>query len=134
MSEDKKENKLLGNKSTRLKKEALLEALEKNMGIVTQSCKQLDIGRQTYYDWINEDEEFKRRVEGLKNVALDFAESKLMGQIDEGNTTSIIFFLKCKGRERGYVERQDIDHTTQGDKIAPNVIHLGSGKKPNEEG
>jgi hypothetical protein len=41
-------------------------------------------------------------------VALDTAESALFNQIKEGNVTSIIFYLKTKGRRRGYVERQEI--------------------------
>jgi hypothetical protein len=33
---------------------------------------------------------------------LDLAEHKLLGVINEGNMTAVIFYLKTKGRERGY--------------------------------
>jgi hypothetical protein len=33
---------------------------------------------------------------------LDLAEHKLLGFINEGNMTAVIFYLKTKGRERGY--------------------------------
>lgn len=118
----------------RMRKDKLLKSLEENMGIVTVSCKAAEVPRQTYYDWMNEDEEFAKSVQELKNVTLDFVESKLIAQINNDNMTGIIFYLKCQGRERGYIERQDIDHTTKGDKIKPNVINLGSGIKPEEEG
>jgi len=120
-------------KTKKMKKEALLLSLEKNMGVVTVSCKAANLPRRTYYDWINEDDDFRKSVDELQNVALDFVESKLINQINDDNTTATIFYLKCKGRDRGYIERQDFDHTTKGDKIQPNVIHLGNGVKPNKE-
>ena len=39
--------------------------------------------------------------EGLK----DFAEGKLMQQIDGGNITAIIFYLKTQAKDRGYIEK-----------------------------
>lgn len=90
------------------KKKAMLEALEKALGIVTQACKMVGIHRSTHYDWMNSDEDYKSAVEDLGDVALDFAESKLHKLIDSGNPAATIFYLKTKGKNRGYVERQEI--------------------------
>ena len=46
-------------------KKRILEALEKTFGVVTTACKQLGIGRTTYYDWYNNDPEFKKAVDEL---------------------------------------------------------------------
>ena len=46
----------------------------------------------------------------IENVTLDFAESQLHEQIREGNVTATIFLLKTKGKKRGYIERQEIQH------------------------
>ena len=88
-------------------KKALIEALEKSLGVVTTACKRVGVGRTTYYDWYNNDKEFKARVDDLQNVALDFAESQLHRQIAENNTSATIFYLKTKGKHRGYVERTE---------------------------
>lgn len=88
-------------------KKAMIQALEKSLGIVTSACKVVGIARQTHYNWM-EDEEYKAAVEELGDVALDFAESKLHKLIDSGNPAATIFYLKTKGKERGYVERQEI--------------------------
>jgi predicted DNA-binding transcriptional regulator AlpA len=97
------------NKTEHIKK-ALIEALEKSLGIVTTACKQVGIGRTTFYDYLKKDEEFAKQVKDIENIALDFAESQLHKQIQEGNTSATIFYLKTKGKGRNYVERQEIIH------------------------
>ena len=96
-------NKTLHNKK------ALLEALESSLGVVTTACKKVGVARVTYYDYYNKDEAFKASVDDLSNVALDFAESMLHKQIKDGIPSSTIFYLKTKGKKRGYVEKQEID-------------------------
>lgn len=91
-------------------KKAMLQALEQSLGVVTSACKSVGISRQTHYRWMSEDEEYKKGVADIENVALDFAESQLHKQIKGGNPTSTIFYLKTKGKSRGYVERQEIQH------------------------
>jgi hypothetical protein len=90
-------------------KRAMLDALETSLGVVTAACKAVGIGRTTHYLWMQEDAEYKAAVEGLSDVALDFAESQLHKQIKDGNSTATIFFLKTKGKKRGYIERQEVE-------------------------
>ena len=81
------------NKKEHIKK-ALLNALEKSLGVVTKACKIAKVGRTTFYQYLKEDEEFAKQVKDIENIALDFAESQLHKQISEGNTTATIFLLK----------------------------------------
>ena len=92
---------------TEHKKKALLDALEKSLGVVTTACKKVGIGRTMFYEYMKDDN-FREQVDDLQNVALDFAESQLHKQIQDGNTAATIFYLKTKGKNRGYVERQEI--------------------------
>ena len=96
------------NKTEHIKKDAMLQALEKTLGVVTSACKQVGIGRTTFYEWLNNDQEFAKQVADIQNVALDYAESHLHKQIGNGNTPATIFYLKTKGKNRGYIERQEI--------------------------
>tara|TARA_R110002049_G_scaffold292697_1_gene477298 strand:+ start:326 stop:679 length:354 start_codon:yes stop_codon:yes gene_type:complete len=109
------------DKSRHIKKESILEALEKSLGVVTVACKQADVPRSTYYKWLNEDEEFAKAVKDIENIALDFGESQLHKQIGDGNTSATIFFLKTKGKKRGYVERSELDLTSGDEPIKINV-------------
>lgn len=94
-------------------KKALLEALESSLGVVTSACKKVGVGRTTFYNYVNADEEFAKAVQDIENVALDFAESQLHQQIKTGNATSTIFYLKTKGKKRGYVERMENVNTNK---------------------
>ena len=96
------------DKSRHIKKESMLKALENSLGIVTVACRNADIPRSTFYKWLNEDNEFAKKVQDIENIALDFAESQLHTQIRDNNTSATIFYLKTKGKKRGYIERQEI--------------------------
>ena len=97
--------------NTDINKKAMIEALEKSLGIVTTACKMVGINRDTHYSWLNSDTEYKRKVEGIADIALDFAESQLHKQISNGEISSTIFYLKTKGKKRGYIERVEQELT-----------------------
>jgi len=103
-------------------KDALIQAMQKAMGVVTEACKIAKVGRTTFYKLYNNDPEFKRACDECQDIALDFAESQLYSQIKGGSTTATIFYLKTKGKHRGYVERQQIDIN----KGQPDLSHLTS--------
>ena len=117
------------------KKRAMLEALEKSLGVVTTACKQAQISRDTHYRWLKEDKDYRVKCKDMENVALDFAESQLHKQIMKGNPLSTIFFLKCKGKKRGYIEQQDIkvtgNMTFRADFGEGNPIHTASQSEGN---
>lgn len=106
-------------------KKAVLEALEKSLGVVTSACKSVGIGRTQFYTWLKEDEAFKIAVEDVENIALDFAESQLHQQIKSGGTAATIFYLKTKGKKRGYIERTETDISSGGERI---ILNLGLGE------
>jgi len=99
------------NTNLHAKKKQLIAALKNTLGIVTTACEQAGISRKQYYIWIKDDEKFKAEVEAIEDIPIDFAESKLHKQIEKGDTTAIIFYLKTKGKKRGYVEKQEIGHS-----------------------
>jgi hypothetical protein len=95
--------------STATTKTAMLDALEKSLGIVTTACQAVGIDRVTHYRWMRADMEYKAAVESIADKALDFAETHLHALIKDKNPAAVIFFLKTKGKARGYVERQEIE-------------------------
>jgi hypothetical protein len=88
-------------------KKGMLDTLEKSLGVVTSACKDVGISRDTHYRWMKEDSDYNEAVNSIEGIAIDFAESSLHRQIRDGITSATIFYLKCKGRKRGYIEKQE---------------------------
>jgi len=104
--------------TTRQQKKAMLDALRQTLGIVTAACDKAGVSRATHYRWLAEDADYKAAVADLSEVAKDFAESSLFQQIRNQEASATIFFLKTKARDRGYIERKDLDLTSKGEHIA----------------
>lgn len=87
----------------------IIKMYEKKAGNVSATCAALNISRRAFY---NRKERSKNLVEKLDEIdesLIDFSESKLLEQIGEGNLTAIIFHLKTKGKNRGYIETSEHD-------------------------
>jgi hypothetical protein len=85
-------------------------ALRATGGIVTAAAKAL---KQAYgscspasvRNYIKRHPSLQRVVEDVVEQNLDLAEHKLLKNVEAGREASIFFYLKTKGKERGYVER-----------------------------
>ena len=91
-----------------VRKQAVLDALAKTLGVVTSACRLAEVPRSVFYEWIAADPDFAKSVKELEDVALDFAETSLFKQIQKGEAAATIFYLKTKGKRRGFIERQEI--------------------------
>lgn len=85
------------------KKQLYLMVLRDALGNVAVACAACGISRVTHYSWVK-NEKFAAAVLDISEVALDFVEGHLMKNIKEGKETSTIFYLKTKGKKRGYIE------------------------------
>ena len=97
--------------SSKHKKKRLIEALKKSLGIVITACKEAEVSRGTYYDYMKKDVDFAKEVQNIAEDTVDFAESSLLSQIKDKNTTATIFYLKTKGKHRGYNEAPQDNHS-----------------------
>lgn len=81
--------------------EDFLTTLEQSLGNITIALKKSGIERDLYESWL-ENIFFKERIKQINESSLDFVEQQLMKQIQEGNVAAITYFLKTKGKKRGY--------------------------------
>jgi len=93
------------------KKEHVLKALEKNLGNVSSACSQVGIGRTCFYEWVKKDPVFAEKWHDIEEMSIDYAETSLKKQIKNGNTSATIFYLKCKAKKRGYIEKTEVENT-----------------------
>lgn len=102
------------------KKQKFLEALMQGYGIIAVACEAVGISRSTYYRWYNSDPGFKEEVDEIAETQTDFVESKLMQLINANDTTAIIFYLKTKGKKRGYSDKAQKEFAPSAEPILPN--------------
>ena len=89
--------------------EKIAEVYKKKGCNITAACAALNITRQTFYTRKAKSKKLQELIEEADESMLDFAESKLIEHINNNDITSLIFFLKTKGKKRGYVERTEHD-------------------------
>ena len=118
----------MGKKERNLKKETLLQALESSLGIVSTACNRTGISRSSFYKWYKEDEEFRKKVDDIDNVKLDYVETKLFKNIENEKEKSIIFYLQHKGHKRGYIQKQNINLTSNEEDIKKIEIEIIESK------
>lgn len=98
-------------KSKKRKKDFMI-AFKESKGIITYACDAIGVSRQTFYYWMSTDEKFKQEIDDINESTIDLVEHKLLSLINKEDTTAIIFYLKTKGRNRGYIERYEQEITS----------------------
>jgi len=87
-----------------------LEALWSAAGHISQATRKANVGRTTAYRWREENPDFARAWDEIDESFVDLAETALHQKLVEKDLGAICFKLKCKGKKRGYIERQEIEH------------------------
>ena len=114
----KKRRKALGDKEVEA-------ALESSAGIVKYAAQKLRVSRQTLYRYFRKKpEKWDAFRDALCEDCLDDAEHAILQKIKEKDVACIIFYLKTKGKHRGYVENQkvDLNHSLDARKAPPMVV------------
>jgi hypothetical protein len=78
-----------------------LDFLEKSLGVVSLALQKSEITREEYEGWLT-NVAFKQRVNDINELSVDFVENKLLKRIREDDLNAIQFYLKTKGKKRGY--------------------------------
>ena len=102
-------------------KTLLLKSLQKSLGIVTEACNKSGLSRTQHYKWYKEDEDYRKAVQEIDGMFIDFAETHLKEQIEKGSTPATIFYLKTRGKKRGYGDSLDLTSGEEPFKISVNI-------------
>ena len=96
------------NSTKSTKKELFLRSYAKTLGHISNSCKAIKIDRGTYYNWMENDPDFKKAVLYIDDSFIDLAESKLRENIENKVQKAIEFYL-CNQKKSKY------SHTFRGE-------------------
>ena len=84
------------------------EAIRGAKGNLSAAARVLKVYRTTLVSRIDSHPELKELLVECREAQLDFAEAKLEQKIINGETVPLLFYLKCQGKDRGFVERKEL--------------------------
>lgn len=92
----------------RYSQQNVIDALRAAKGIKAAAAQALGCTRQTITNYIDRYPTVKEAYLDACETTLDLAESKLIVLVEKEAWPAIRFLLITKGKDRGYVERQEI--------------------------
>jgi hypothetical protein len=93
----------------RITKKQIENAIEGSAGIKTVIARKAGISRVSLWKYLKHWPELEDLIQDEAEQVKDEAEAQIIKQIRSGNTPVLIFFAKTKMKDRGYVEKQEID-------------------------
>ena len=105
--------------------EEVIQAIEDAHGILTVAASKLGISRVTIWRYCKRYPTIQLAYETERDKWIDMAEGQLMKAVQKGSIPAIMFFLKTVGRNRGYVERQEVEHG----EITLRIVRDGTNSK-----
>ena len=85
------------------------EALEAAAGIRSLAAKRLECSPATIKNYVDRHATLQTLEAEIIERNLDVAEGQVLTAIRAGNLTAVIFYLKTKGKHRGYTERREVE-------------------------
>jgi hypothetical protein len=98
------------------------KAIKDSKGLYTIISEKLGCSWHTAKKYVESNEETLKAYNSENESVIDFAESKLIENIEDGDVTSIIFYLKTKGKNRGYIEKTQNENTNTETKTI-NIVY-----------
>jgi hypothetical protein len=103
-----------------------------NKGLVSKAIEGV-VSYSTYQKYRREDDDFKVKsdevIEAMEETKLDKVEEKLIDaildddkQLSKNQTELVKMYLKTKGKNRGYTERQEIKQEGDGGQLQINYV------------
>jgi hypothetical protein len=107
------------------KAEDFIRAIPGTGGIISAIARKVKCEWHTAKKYCTEYPTVKKVYDAENEGVLDLAEAKLIEAIRDGDMPAIKFYLTTKGKKRGYIERQQMEHTGKdGGPVAVTMVEV----------
>jgi len=100
----------------------LEKVIQAKAGIVVLVAEAVQVDVRTIRRWRERNKKIQAMFNEVRESTLDLAEAMLLRNIRAGKTADVIFYLKCHGKGRGYVERLEVSGPSGADLIPPEMV------------
>jgi len=90
------------------KQSVIVAKLNEHKGKLSSTANSLGVTLGTMQSYIKKSKKLQECLIVFNEVELDNAEEKLQKQIEKENLAAIQFYLKCKGKDRGWTEKTEM--------------------------
>lgn len=98
-------------KQERYTADQVAAALLRSKGLITVAAQQLGCAPVTVRQYINKYATVAAALKEAREGILDMTEARLYQAANEGEPWAVVFILKNIGKDRGYVERQQVENS-----------------------
>ena len=104
----------------------MLEAIKGSKGLVSKIQRKLEAATSETWSWetveryLHKWESCEQAVKAEKEAMLDLAENNVFKELVSGDIGTSKWYLRMKGKERGYIETQEI-HNVNADPLNINL-------------
>lgn len=111
---------LLHNAGKQVRQSLFIYALTATNFNFSRACRMVNINLATFEQWKTLDPDFAELLDEIHWHKKNFFENSLIGRCASGDTSAIIFANRTFNRDRGYADKQEIEHSGE-------VTHLHAG-------
>lgn len=86
----------------------IADAIRESRGMLSVAARHLGVSDRALRYRLAKSEELERVRYEAREANKDLAESALLKAIEKGEAWAVCFYLKCQARDRGYMERIDV--------------------------
>jgi transposase-like protein len=104
--------------------EQIIGALEQSKGMISPTARALGCDRNTIKRYLKEYTAVAQAIADEREATTDLAENTLYQAIENGEAWAICFYLKCQGKQRGYIEKAEIGGANGG-PVAVKLVYDG---------
>lgn len=101
----------------------VLKALEETGGNISAVARKAGVSRASIHEFITNHPDLRMALDQARESRLDLAEDALTKAVEQSEPWAVCFLLKCLGKKRGYVERQELTGA-EGDAIKVEQVSI----------
>lgn len=116
---------------TKITRKSFLKAVKGTGGIQLAIAEKLNCERTALWKFLNKHPELRERLDQERESIVDMAEGALFSHVKNKERWATKYVLSTLGRQRGYVKKQEIEHT--GDNPVKLIITDEDNKYPKVE-
>ena len=108
---------------TKINKRTFTQAIKNSAGIIKAVAERLETSRTAVYNYINKHKFAQGLLLEERETTGDLAETGLISLIKEKDFKAIKYYLSTKCKDRGFVEKQEVEHSGSTDNKIIFEVH-----------